>query len=232
MLLGMISQDKKEKERSDAKNAVEEYVYDMRGKIDSGEYVKYTDDKHKQKLLHDLRSTEGWLYEEGVNQEKNVYVERLKALKNLGDPIKHRYQEAKNRGYYFQEFGKSLQRIDEALQQWKARNEKYSHIEQSDIEKVHKHLKEKEQWYDQWMNRTRSQKLHDDPQILCSQIKQEREALDNFCWSILNKPKPRVDLPKDDDKKTDNPKDKKSSPSKNQSQHQQPHKSQPSMEVD
>lgn len=29
----MISQDKLEKERADAKNAVEEYVYDMRDKL-------------------------------------------------------------------------------------------------------------------------------------------------------------------------------------------------------
>jgi molecular chaperone DnaK (HSP70) len=77
----MISQDKKEKELSDAKNAVEEYVYDMRGKLDGGEYVKYSDDKTRQKLLNDLRITENWLYDEGVNQGKNVYLERLKSLK-------------------------------------------------------------------------------------------------------------------------------------------------------
>ncbi len=61
----MISQDKKEKERSDAKNAVEEYVYDMRGKIEDGEYKKYSDEKNRQKLLNDLRITEDWLYDEG-----------------------------------------------------------------------------------------------------------------------------------------------------------------------
>jgi molecular chaperone DnaK (HSP70) len=77
----MISQDKKEKERSDAKNAVEEYVYDMRGKIDGGDYEKYSDDKTRQKLLNDLQTTEDWLYDEGSNQEKNVYVERLRSLK-------------------------------------------------------------------------------------------------------------------------------------------------------
>jgi len=86
----MISQDKKEKERSDAKNAVEEYVYDMRGKIDGGDYEKYSDDKTRQKLLNDLQITEDWLYDEGSNQEKNVYVERLKSLK-----VK------KNKNYFF-----------------------------------------------------------------------------------------------------------------------------------
>jgi molecular chaperone DnaK (HSP70) len=77
----MISQDKKTKECSDAKNAVEEYVYDMRGKLDGGEYVKYSDDRTRQKLLNDLRTTENWLYDQGMNQENNVYLDRLKSLK-------------------------------------------------------------------------------------------------------------------------------------------------------
>ncbi len=77
----MISHDKKEKERSDAKNAVEEYVYDLRGKLDGGEFEKYSDDRNRQRLLNDLRTTENWLYDQGTNQEKNVYVDRLKSLK-------------------------------------------------------------------------------------------------------------------------------------------------------
>lgn len=36
----MIAKDKLEKERIDAKNAVEEYVYDLRGKL-GGIYEKY-----------------------------------------------------------------------------------------------------------------------------------------------------------------------------------------------
>jgi heat shock protein 4 len=79
--LQMISQDKIDKERSDAKNAVEEYVYDMRGKLDGGEYTKYADEKTRHRLLNDLRSTENWLYDQGMNQERNVYIERLKSLK-------------------------------------------------------------------------------------------------------------------------------------------------------
>lgn len=36
----MIQQDRKEKERSEAKNSVEEYIYDMREKL-SNEYEKF-----------------------------------------------------------------------------------------------------------------------------------------------------------------------------------------------
>ena len=38
--LSMIQQDRKEKERSEAKNSVEEYIYEAREKI-SGDYEKF-----------------------------------------------------------------------------------------------------------------------------------------------------------------------------------------------
>ncbi|KAL4822115.1 hypothetical protein H8958_005872 [Nasalis larvatus] len=43
----MIMQDKLEKERNDAKNAVEEYVYEMRDKL-SGEYEKFVSEDEDQ----------------------------------------------------------------------------------------------------------------------------------------------------------------------------------------
>ncbi|UJR26923.1 hypothetical protein I4U23_008232 [Adineta vaga] len=194
----MIQHDKKEKERSDAKNAVEEYVYDMRGKLDGGQYEKYSDDRNRQKLLNDLRTTENWLYDEGSNQDKNAYIERLKSLKQIGEPIRNRYNEASNRPYLMQEFMKALQRVDEAIQIWQTKsNDKYSHLDKNEMEKVYKLLMEKQKWYDQTATRFNSLKLQDDPTVFCSQIKQEKEAFERECWTILNRPKPKVELPKE-----------------------------------
>ena len=41
----LIANDKMEKERADARNAVEEYVYEMRGKVNEalGEYFAHAD---------------------------------------------------------------------------------------------------------------------------------------------------------------------------------------------
>jgi len=76
-----------------------------------------------------------------------------------------------------QEFIKSLQRIDEAIQIWQTKsNDRYSHLDKSDIEKVYKILTDKQKWYDQTANRFNSLKQHDDPAVLCSQIKQERDV--------------------------------------------------------
>ncbi|CAF1349094.1 unnamed protein product [Adineta steineri] len=239
--LEMISQDKKEKERSDAKNAVEEYVYEMRGKVDGGDYEKFSDEKIRQKLLSDLQITEDWLYDDGMNQEKNVYVDRLKNLKSLGEPIRTRYHESENRSHHMQELMKSIQRVDEALQVYYTKSsDKYSHIDQNDIEKANKILTEKQTWYDQTANRFNALKTHEDPTILCSQIKQERDSLERECWAILNKAKPKVELPKEDASKqqANNQQQQQQQappqqpPPASGNQNPQPTEPQPSMEVD
>uniref|UniRef100_A0A8C7RCT1 Heat shock protein 4 like n=1 Tax=Oncorhynchus mykiss TaxID=8022 RepID=A0A8C7RCT1_ONCMY len=80
---GMIVQDKLEKERNDAKNAVEEYVYDLRDKL-CGIYEKYTTEEDSNRLTMMLEDTENWLYEEGEDQDKQVYVDKLEDLKVSG----------------------------------------------------------------------------------------------------------------------------------------------------
>ena len=65
---------------ADAKNAVEEYVYDMRAKI-YDRYEKYISDEDRDSFGTFLSNTEDWLYEDGDNQPKQVYVEKLEELK-------------------------------------------------------------------------------------------------------------------------------------------------------
>lgn len=102
-------------------------------------------------------------------------------FQNLGEPIRNRYTEAESRQYHMQEFFKSMQRIDEAIQTWQKRtSDQYSHLEKKDIEKVYKILTEKQKWYDQTANRFHSLRPHEDPAVLCSQLKQEKDVSHTF----------------------------------------------------
>ena len=76
----MQSSDKLEKERMDAKNNVEEYIYDIRDKLGSKlkDFVLEADSEKFSSLLY---STEDWLYDEGEDQLKQVYVDKLAELK-------------------------------------------------------------------------------------------------------------------------------------------------------
>lgn len=74
------SQVRLEKERADAKNSVEEYVYNMREKI-YGDYEKYISESDREQYASILSKTEDWLYEEGEDETKSVYLDKLAELK-------------------------------------------------------------------------------------------------------------------------------------------------------
>uniref|UniRef100_A0A8C1I5Z2 Heat shock protein 4b n=1 Tax=Cyprinus carpio TaxID=7962 RepID=A0A8C1I5Z2_CYPCA len=76
----MIMQDKLEKERNDAKNYVEEYVYEMRDKL-HGIFEKFVNESDRDALSLKLEDTEVWLYEDGEDQPKQVYIDKLVELK-------------------------------------------------------------------------------------------------------------------------------------------------------
>jgi len=76
-----------------------------------------------------------------------------------------------------QDFMKSIQRIDEAIQVYHTKSsDKYAHIDANDIEKANKILNEKQNWYDQTANRFNALKSYEDSSVLCSHIKQERDV--------------------------------------------------------
>lgn len=59
---------------------MEEYVYDIRSRIydDLEQYVSESD---RETLSRQLEDTENWLYEEGEDCNKQVYIDRLAELK-------------------------------------------------------------------------------------------------------------------------------------------------------
>jgi Molecular chaperone len=78
----MIADDKLEKERIDARNCLEEYVYDLRNKLGSEEeFALYIAADDASKLSTQLDETENWLYEEGADVNKSVYISKLDELK-------------------------------------------------------------------------------------------------------------------------------------------------------
>ncbi|KAM4795059.1 heat shock protein 105 kDa [Rhinophrynus dorsalis] len=193
----MILQDKLEKERNDAKNAVEEYVYEFRDKL-SGAYGKFVCEKDLGRFLELLTETEDWLYEDGEDQPKQVYIEKLDELKKLGIPIQNRYREAEERPKMFEELGKRLQHYAKILEEYRNQSETYQHISSSDMEKVEKCVRETMEWMNNAMNAQAKQPLDQDPVVQAHEIKTKRTALDSSCNGIVSQPKPKVESPKEE----------------------------------
>ena len=69
----MQAQDRQEKECADARNALEEYVYELRGKLSEGEVLHdFVAEDQRQKLVNQLDALEQWLYDEGEDQNRQV----------------------------------------------------------------------------------------------------------------------------------------------------------------
>lgn len=69
----MIASDRQEKERADFRNALEEYVYELRSKVSSeDELAPYILEADREQLVSQLDQMENWLYEDGEDCNKQV----------------------------------------------------------------------------------------------------------------------------------------------------------------
>ncbi|NXS10517.1 HS105 protein, partial [Neodrepanis coruscans] len=152
--------DKLEKERNDAKNAVEEYVYEFRDKL-SGPYEKFVCEKDLQGFSALLTETEGWLYEEGEDEAKQ----------KLGTPIEMRYQEAEERPRLLEELGHRLQYYATIAREFRNKDEKYIHIDEMEMMKVEKCVSEVVEWMNNAVSAQAKKSLDQDPAVHSSEIK-------------------------------------------------------------
>lgn len=76
----MVAEDRREKARIDAKNALEEFIYSLRDKLEC-ELREFTDEVEKGNISAQLEHLESWLYEDGGEEQQNVYTDRLEKLR-------------------------------------------------------------------------------------------------------------------------------------------------------
>uniref|UniRef100_A0A8C2A7I7 Uncharacterized protein n=1 Tax=Cyprinus carpio TaxID=7962 RepID=A0A8C2A7I7_CYPCA len=177
----MIMQDKLEKERNDAKNYVEEYVYEMRDKLHGVLESFVSEDRDSFSLK--LEDTENWLYEEGEDQQKQVYIDKLVELKKLGEPIQNRYTEAEERPKAFDELGRQIQQYRKVFEAYKAKDELYDHLDELEMMKVEKQVNETMTWMNNKMNLQSKQSLSQDPVVKAQEIQAKTKVQTSF--SIL-----------------------------------------------
>ncbi|XP_062254035.1 heat shock 70 kDa protein 4L isoform X1 [Platichthys flesus] len=185
----MIVQDKLVKEQNDAKNAVEEYVYDLRGKL-CGVYEKYITEEDSNRLTLMLEDTENWLYEDGEDQPKQVYEEKLEALKRLGEPIQDRHREQEDRPRAFEELGKKLQLYMKFVDSYKQKDERYQHLSAEEMSSVEKCVSESMGWMNSKMNSQSKLTITQDPVVKVADIIAKIQELDEICNPVVNRPKP------------------------------------------
>ena len=88
----MFMEDKLVADTEDKKNELETYIYDLRAKIDD-QYADFASDEEKTKLKAKLESSEDWLYDEGEDATRGVYIAKMDEIRFVAGPIVARYQD-------------------------------------------------------------------------------------------------------------------------------------------
>ncbi|KAL8970353.1 MAG: hypothetical protein Q9197_003848 [Variospora fuerteventurae] len=88
----MFMEDKLVADTEDKKNELESYIYELRGKIDE-QYAEFASDQEKTDLKAKLEQAEDWLYEDGEDATKNVYIAKMEEIRSVAGPIVQRYQD-------------------------------------------------------------------------------------------------------------------------------------------
>lgn len=184
----MHAEDKLVLETEERKNALEEYVYEMRGKLED-RYAIYVQESEKSSLLQGLSEAEDWLYsEEGEDATKSAYVKKLDELKATGDLIYLRWKESEDRPKAAASLRESLNMY---LSQAQSGDEKYSHISEDDKTKVIEKCANMQHWLDNQLARQAEKPKNVNPVITSSEMNKKKEEVVYTCAAIMNRPKPK-----------------------------------------
>jgi len=190
----MNNQDRAEADRLTAKNSVEEYIYDIRGKL-CEELEEFMVEEDRNKYSLELEDAENWLYEDGEFAEKPEYQKKLSELQVKGEAVKKRRFEFETRPEAINQFGQCLQLAQKVVDAYKGGDEKYNHLDSSEVDKVQKSIQEKQEWFSRMCADIQKLQKTSDPPVLAAQFMSEKDQFWQMASKILNKPKPKVEPP-------------------------------------
>ncbi|XP_073007199.1 heat shock 70 kDa protein 15-like [Typha latifolia] len=182
----MALQDRVMEETKDKKNAVEAYVYDMRNKL-YDKYKEFATPSEKEELIGKLQEVENWLYEDGEDETKGVYVSKLEELKKQGDPIEERYTDWMERGSLIDRLSCCINSFRDAAS---SKDPKFDHIDLAEKQKVIRECMEAEAWLGEKKQQQDALPKSATPILPSADVKRKAETLDRFCRSIMTKPRP------------------------------------------
>mmetsp|Transcript_5156 Transcript_5156/g.5955 ORF Transcript_5156/g.5955 Transcript_5156/m.5955 type:complete len:802 (-) Transcript_5156:760-3165(-) len=182
--LEMALQDRVMEETKDKKNQVEEYVYSMRDKLE-GELKDYITPEAKDSFMSKLTETEDWLYEDGEDEIKSVYVAKMNELTAIGGPVVERSKEEGTR----QGAATTLSTVaDVFIAQTK--DAKYEHIDEKEREKVVAEAMKAKEWLADKMGQQAALPKTAPLAVLTKEIEAKKDTLERFAKPIMSKPKP------------------------------------------
>lgn len=206
----MKAHDNYIKERSEAMNSLEAYVYDLRSRIDEygGDLKEFGSTEMRDKLRKELDEIEEWIYsEEAEKASKSIFVEKRKVLMKKAYGLLMRKKE-------FDERPVRMRVLEGAMDKYKevvvGGSEEYAHLKDEDKEKVLKCVESAAVW----LKKERSQQdvaaKDVDPSLTCEMLSAKLKEVEGVCEAVKNTPKPAPPAPaaKEEEEKVEDSADK------------------------
>lgn len=192
----MIDNDEEERQRVDARNALEESVYELRDKFsEDGSLAGYIDNGSRQNLCQQLTQLENWLYEEGEDCNRDVYRDKLGELQSQTEPVKVRCFEYEQLPNEFVNLGHTIQMARKSVTEFRSNTPKYEHITETEILNVSEAGDRAQKWLDENNGRFQRTQKTADPPVRVADIRHEIQTLTVCLNSVLNRPKPKPPTP-------------------------------------
>ncbi|CAG8494865.1 11263_t:CDS:2 [Acaulospora colombiana] len=183
----MVVSDKLVADTETQKNALEEYVYDIRSKVETT-YSEFVDPAIKETFVKLLNETEEWLYDEGEDSTKSIYSEKLDQLKKYGVPIVERYREA-------EDLPRAENLLRESISSFilnaTSNDERFAHIPEEEKKSIVEKANKISEWLNEKLATQANVPKYQLPAVTSREILKERENLVHFASPILSKPKPK-----------------------------------------
>ena len=192
--INLESSDKLVLDTSEKRNQLEEYVYDTRSSLEMP-WSDFISDDQKSVFMKLLNEMENWLYtEEGESATKSIYMEKLAGLKKIGDPIHKRLVEFETRPLAERTFKEYVNGVVASLG-----DEKFEHISKSDLDIVRSECKSKMDWLNDAIGKQNEISKAADCVVTVDEINRNKDALAFKVNPILNKPKPKSEVKKENE---------------------------------
>lgn len=187
----MVSNDAKETERIDAKNALEEFVYEMRNKLQGGPLERFVVEIERDAICSQLNELENWLYEDGEDCDRDTYVNKLKALHNQTNPIKERANDYELCPGVFEELKHAINNARAAVNEYKKGSPRFDHLTETEFINIVEHADKAQKWLDTNMAKFAQSPRTVDSPVKVSDIRHEVQTLNTCVNSVINRPKPK-----------------------------------------
>ncbi|GAA6033094.1 hypothetical protein JCM8097_002941 [Rhodosporidiobolus ruineniae] len=199
----MSASDKLVLQTEEVKNSLEEYIYEIRDKLESV-WKKYSTPEDAEKLRGLASQNEDWLYsEEGEDATKSAYSERLDGLKALGSPIALRLKEQDERPRAAAQLRELLQGYQE-----KINSGEVAHIPEDKLNTIVETVANAESWIANKLASQAEKMPYEKLSVTSADILKRKDEVFNVVAPLITIPKPKPkteEAPKEEEKKDETP---------------------------